>query len=132
MASNRKVKPVDLSAAVEKIMTAYGEDLQENIVAVNISVARATAKKLQQASRQAVGGTGQYAKGWTSKNENTRLTKKAVVYNAATPGLPHLLEFGHVSVVNGRRVGQAKPHPHIQAVEQEAVELYQKEVASKL
>lgn len=129
--ASRTVKPIDLSAAVEKILNAYGDDMRDNLAAITLSVARSTAKKLTQESRHKTGGSGKYAKGWGVTTENTRLTKRSVVHNKSTPGLPHLLEHGHI-MANGKRGGVARGGPHIGAVEQEAVALYQKEVKSQL
>ena len=124
----RKVKPVDMAAEIEKILKAYGDDVSENMAAITLSVARATAKDLNSKAAQKVGGSGRYSRGWGVTTENKRLTKTAVVHHKTTPGLPHLLEHGHIAA-NGERVGQRE---HIADVDREVEELFEREVISKL
>ena len=123
--ASEAVKPGNLSSAVQKILQKYEGDVEQNMGEITKKVAQKGARRLRSASKQAVGGTGKYAKGWAVTEENTRLSK-------TMPGLPHLLEHGHVSVVNGKRVGQAKAHEHILPVERELVEEYEREVLKKL
>ena len=124
----RKVKPVDMAAEIEKILKAYGDDVSENMAAITLSVARATAKDLNSKAAQKVGGSGRYSRGWGVTTENKRLTKTAVVHHKTTPGLPHLLEHGHIAA-NGKRVGQRE---HIADVDREVEESFEREVISKL
>ena len=122
------INPGNLSDAVQKILKHYEDDLNGNLAAVTLSVARETAKRLNRAAKAKIKGTGEYVKGWGTTTQNERLTKKAVVHHKTEPGLPHLLEYGHIAL-NGKRVGM---RPHIADVENEVVELYQKEILSKL
>lgn len=124
----RKVKPVDMAAEIEKILKAYGDDVSANMAAITLSVARATAKDLNSKAAQKVGGSGRYSRGWGVTTENKRLTKTAVVHHKTTPGLPHLLEYGHIAA-NGKRVGQRE---HIADVDQEVEDLFEKEIKAKL
>ena len=130
--ASEAVKPGNLSSAVQKILQKYEGDVEQNMGEITKKVAQKGAQRLRSASKQAVGGTGKYAKGWAVTEENTRLSKTAVIHHKTMPGLPHLLEHGHVSVVNGKRVGQAKAHEHILPVERELVEEYEREVLKKL
>lgn len=129
MARSQTVKSANLSDAVAKILNEYAEDFNRDLAAINVSIARETAKKLKAESRAKYKGTGYYSSGWTVTTENTRLTKKAIVHNGKAPGLPHLLEYGHLTR-GGKRAVPGRPH--IQGVEEEAVRLYEREVLSKL
>lgn len=126
--ANKKVRTVDMAAEIEKILQAYGDDVNQNMAAITLSVARATAKDLNSKAAQKVGGTGKYAKGWGVTTDNKRLTKTAVVHHKTMPGLPHLLEHGHIAA-NGRRVGQRE---HIGDVDEEVARLFEEEIVSKL
>ena len=74
--------------------------------------------------------TGHYAKGWRVKETafpNGDVTE--TVYNAAAPGLTHLLEDGHVTV-NGRRVaGKAHIAPAEQRAEANLMEGLERELS---
>ena len=124
----RAINPGNLSDEVQKILKQYGDDVAENLQEITVSVAKATAKKLNRVSKQKIGGTGYYSKGWGVTEEHSRIRKTAVVHHKTEPGLPHLLEYGHIAT-NGKRVGQRE---HIADVEREVLEEYQKEVLSKL
>lgn len=128
----KTVQPKDLEAEISKILDKYENQVQENLEAVTKEIAQKGAKQIQANARQMFGGTGKYAKGWTTTDTGKRFAPGRTIHHKSMPGLPHLLENGHVSVVNGRRVGQAKAHPHIAPVEEKIIEEYQKGVMSKL
>ena len=70
---------------------------------------------------------GKYASGWSFEVEKQRLYTVATLYNKK-PGLPHLLEFGHVTR-NGTKRGA---RPHISGVEQEIVKEYTDKLTKEL
>ena len=121
-----------LTAEINKILKDYEDDVIRNVEEISKKIAQKGAKKLSAASKKAVGGTGKYAKGWGVTEEKTRLGSSAVIHHKTMPGLPHLLEHGHIAVVNGQRVGQAQPHQHILPIEEELVSEFEKEVIAKL
>ena len=102
------------SFAVE-IMTAleeYRDDVGEAMEKVLPEVAKEAANMVKSG---APGRTGKYASGWRSKVEQSSVVSiDAVVFNAKTPGLPHLLEFGHAK----RNGGRTAAIPHIKPVEE--------------
>lgn len=62
--------------------------------------------------------SGDYAKNWSYKTRKVMYNNVYVIYNKApTYRLTHLLENGHRIVVNGKKVGDADPQPHIGDVE---------------
>lgn len=120
----------DLEKALGKVLDDYEnevfDDMQEAIKAttkVGVRAIKADSPKK----------SGKYASGWTSKMETGRLSAQGTIYNAKTPGLPHLLEHGHV-IRNGtgRTFGNVKAYPHIAAVEQRVIEFYQQNIKERL
>lgn len=123
----RKI-PVDkLTQEVDKILSEYGGDVQGNLNTIVGQMSKKGAQTLRQQSKATFGGTGKYAKGWTSTVETGRVSAQGTIYNK-TPGLPHLLENGH-ALRNGGRV-QGKPH--IKPVEEALVREFESKVKSKL
>ena len=81
--------PADrLSAEVEKILNEYGENVQQNLGDIVKAMSKKGASTLRSQSRQAVGGTGAYAKGWTLTAQTGRVSAQGTIYNADLPGLP--------------------------------------------
>ena len=115
------------AADVSKILAEYQDSVKENLDLITKTVARKGALAVKRASGQ-FGGSGEYAKGWSSKVVNGRLKIEGAIYNKSKPGLPHLLEYGHALKNGGRMPGRV----HIAPVEQQVIELYEKEVLSKL
>lgn len=131
MASNKKASVVNFSDTLAKILDQYGADVKNNLEEITKSVGQKTAKQLKSASG-IFDGSGAYARGWACTMQKTRLGSTAVIHHKTLPGLPHLLEHGHVSIVHGRRVGSVKGREHIAPIEQQAIDMYEKEVISKL
>lgn len=115
------------AADVLKILSEYAGSVKENLDEVTKAVAKKGAQAVRRAAAGAVGGSGKYARGWTSKVEVGRLGVSGVIYNK-TPGLPHLLEYGHANRGGGRTPGR----PHIAPAEEQIVKEYEEEVKSKL
>lgn len=102
----------DLEAAFNKVVNEFKKEVNEALDSACQEVADEAEQKLHESSPVL---TGYYAKGWT-------VTKKAgsasyEVHNATDYQLTHLLEKGHDIVVNGKKVGHAKPRKHIKKVE---------------
>ena len=120
--------PIDrLSAEVNKVLTEYGDEIQENVndAARRVTKAGAKAVKGNAQSLFRIGkGEKNYAKGWTSKFETGRLSAQGIIYNKDLPGLPHLLEHGHANRNGGRTPGRE----HIAPVEQKIIEDFEKAV----
>lgn len=123
----RKIPLDKLTQEVDKILSEYGGDVQGNLNTIVGQMSKKGAQTLRQQSKATFGGTGKYAKGWTSTVETGRVSAQGTIYNK-TPGLPHLLENGH-ALRNGGRV-QGKPH--IKPVEEALVREFESKVKSKL
>lgn len=123
----RKI-PVDkLTQEVDKILSEYGGDVQGNLNTIVGQMSKKGAQTLRQQSKNTFGGTGKYAKGWTSTVETGRVSAQGTIYNKS-PGLPHLLENGHALRGGGRTPGR----PHIKPVEEALVREFESKVKSKL
>ena len=110
--------PADqLQKAINKILKEYGDDVYNRTEELTKAFAKKGAQAVKSAASSAVGGTGKYAKGWTSQVEIGRLSAVGTIYNR-TPGLPHLLEHGHAKRGGGRVSGRT----HIAPVEEKLVE----------
>lgn len=116
------------SADIAKILEEYGDDIAQNIEEVTTQIGKKAAQAVKKSAQNVVNGK-EYASGWTSEVEKTRLSTTATVYNKKLAGLAHLLEHGHV-IRNGtgRTYGTTKEYVHIEPVEQEVVEEYEKEI----
>lgn len=122
MARN-KGKAGDLEKMVGEILSQYREGVVESLDEATKKVAKEGVTELKDVSLSTFGGSGTYAKGWTSTVETGRVSAQGTIYNK-TPGLPHLLENGHANRGGGRTPGR----PHIAPVEEKIITAYQKEV----
>lgn len=105
-----------LSAQVTEVLEKYSNDVTEQMHAVFKKEASKARSELKAASPR---DSGDYAAGWAVKDESTRMTVDYTIYNK-TPGLPHLLEFGHtIRNGTGRSFGFGGARPHIAAVNDE-------------
>lgn len=121
--------PIDrLSAEINKILTEYGEQVQQDVDEAAQRVTKAGVKAVKGNSKGTFGGTGKYAAGWTSKFEKGRLSSQGIIYNGTVPGLPHLLEHGHANRNGGRTSGREHTGP----VEQKIIEDFEKAVKAAI
>ena len=130
-----KKTPLDKMAdAIAGILDEYSENLQDNLVTVTEQVAKKGAQALNRQSK-AEFGSGEYSRGWKVETEgknHRQLVFSSTIYNEH-PGLPHLLEHGHVTRNGtGRTFPPTPAHEHIKPVEEELIETYEREVVSKL
>ena len=112
----------NFAASIQKILDEYQNDIVKDTGKLVKKLGQKGAKAVKSASGQ-FGGTGNYAQGWTSQYEETRLSKSATIYNK-TAGLPHLLENGHALRNGGRVAGRT----HIAPVEQELIQEFTKAI----
>ncbi len=117
-------------ASVAAMLDAYGLEVAKNLEEITKEYAKRGAKEVKAASQQF---GGHYANGWTSRFETGRYSAQGTIYNQTVPGLPHLLEHGHVTRNGtGRTFGQTPAHPHIAAAEQKISESYYENVVKNL
>lgn len=116
------------------ILNEYTGEVGENLGRITEEMGKKGRQALRRESKAKLKThTGEYAKGWQLKVEKRRMKTTATLYNDQY-SLPHLLEYSH-KVKNrkgGPVIGQTQPHPHIEPVEMELVELFEREVMKKL
>ena len=121
----------DLSKAIQKTLAEYEGVTIDNMKA---AVDKASKEAVRELKSSSPNRTGAYAKSWAAKK--ARLTNKwayqKTVYNKEHYRLTHLLEKGHkvVGAKNGRTWVDARPH--IEKVEQKAVETLVNEMKETL
>lgn len=117
--------PVDkLSAEIADILAEYGQDVEAEMEEAVKKVSKAGAKALRFKAKQTFKGSGAYAKGWTSTVETGGHSAQGVIYNKDLPGLPHLLEHGHLNRDGSRTPGRA----HISVIEEQIIQDFTLEV----
>ena len=127
--AHKKVPADRLSAEIKSILAEYGAAVDENMGEIVRQVTASGAKALRAESRQKFPkGSGAYAKGWKAKTDTKKKTKQGIIYNADLPGLPHLLEHGHVNRDGSRTPGRV----HIKTIEDEVIKNFEQEVTQKL
>ena len=129
----RKTAIDKLAEDIGKILNEYQDDVKGNLSEIVTQTARKGAQAMRRASKQVTEThTGDYYKGWTSLVDQGRLFTTAVIYNNH-PGLPHLLEYGHVTRNGTDRVFRPTPgREHIEPIAEEITQTFVKEVQSKL
>lgn len=121
----------DLSKAIQKTLAEYEGVTVDSMKAAVDKASKEAVRELKGSSPKR---TGEYAKSWAAKK--ARLTNKwayqKTVYNKEHYRLTHLLEKGHkvVGAKNGRTWVDARPH--IEKVEQKAVETLLNEMKETL
>lgn len=111
---------------INKVLSMYTKNVNTTMQSVFDITARDAANKLKQTSPK---DKGDYARNWAVKKE----AGKAIVYNKKpTYRLTHLLENGHDVVVNGQKVGRAKPQVHISPVDEWVQDEVQKRLQEAL
>lgn len=120
--------PIDkLDTAISKILSEYAESVTKDVKALSREFAKNGAQAVKQGAQGLFGGTGEYARSWTSTFEETRLSAQGIIYSKV-PGLPHLLEFGHAKRGGGRVAGRS----HIAPVEEKLADEFEKAVRESL
>lgn len=133
-----KVTIDNFDKAIEKILDDYSGEVNKNVDLITKRVGQRGAQLLRNESASTFPvptsnrkSTGKYASGWTAKTEKSRLYTTVTIYNK-TPGLPHLLEHGHIVKAGGRVAGKAPAYVHIAPVETKIINEYEREVINKL
>lgn len=123
------ITPDQLAERLQKILSEYQDDVERTADECIREIAKEGRRALKANSPKQ---GGEYAKGWSFEVEKHRLYTLATLYNK-TPGLPHLLEFGHVSRNGtGRTYGSVKAIPHIAGVEQSIIQEYTSKLTREL
>lgn len=115
-----------LADAIEEILDEYEDEISRGAKECVQQAAKDSVKALRQTSPKK---TGKYAKGWTADVTEGRLHAEATIYNSAKPGLPHLLEHGHVTRNGtGRTFRPTSAHVHVAPVEEALIADFEKAI----
>lgn len=117
---------------IKEILNDYSSDIQEGITQAAIKVAEDGKNKLKTTSPKRKKGGGDYRKGWRVDKRSGKGFVHTTIHNATHPQLTHLLEkphairnqYGTWGTYNPQRSGTV----HIEPVEQECIQIFQKDV----
>lgn len=123
----RRIKPDQLQTEIMGILNEYNNNVTEGTKEAVKKVVKFGVNEVRAASRS-FGGSGKYARGWTSQVESGRLSAQGAIYNGKTPGLPHLLENGHAK----RGGGFVSGRTHIKPVEEEVNRIFEETVKKNI
>lgn len=130
-----KIKASDLESAVKDILSDYADDVSNSMEKITKEITKKGVEALKGESESKFGVSNRkkkYARTWTSKTESKIGYSSGTIYNTQ-PGLPHLLEYGHVlRNGTGRNYGHVAGREHIATVENELIRLFEEEVRTKL
>ena len=104
------------------ILNNYEEELGVEVHETFKAVGKETAVELKDKSQQLFHHKSQrhYADGWTSKLSGNGMDTVVTIYNKLKPGLTHLLENGHMILINGINHGRSREFKHIEPAEKQA------------
>lgn len=134
----RKTSIDRLTSDIGRILADYGDDVRGNMTDITDEMARKGAKALRsKAGETFPTAGGHYARDWkaeTSGKKRHQVVKwSSVIYNDGHYQLAHLLEHGHVTRNGtGRTYAPTPAHTHIEPVEEELVNAFEREVRAKL
>ena len=119
------MKVDELANAVMKELRNYSQDVTDALKEECLDVAKTTVNTLKSTSPRR---TGKYARGWKQTTTYERRDDIRVTVHNSRYQLTHLLENGH-ALVNGGRVSGI---PHIGPAEQQASELLERKVKTRI
>ena len=132
MASRRKVTLENLDKAIADILNQYQGEVVDKTKEITAVVTKTGAQALKNESLTQFNNVdlprGRYGSGWTSQVETGRFSAQGTIYNSKYPGLPHLLEYGHLNRDGSRTPGR----PHIEPVEEQLEQLLMQGLEGKL
>ena len=125
----KKVTVDGLADAVMDILDEYDREAGADVKKV---VRRVANKCKRDISAGAPQGPGGYKNSWATKQ--TKLTDHAmeITIYSRKPGLPHLLEHGHVMIAHGKVLGTGGARPHIGRAEQTAKKKLEQDIRREL
>lgn len=92
----RSVSIAELPSALQEIVGEFGRELTAQMKADVQIAGEVCARTTQDMAGSVLGGTGEYAGGWTHDSEEEAHAFYDVTHNTSQPSLTHLLEKGHM------------------------------------
>ena len=131
--ARQKLTADNFSEQVSKILKDYEGDITDSVGEISLKIGKSGAQAIKNEANTKFNDVhlqkGRYGSGWKAEiTEQTRLKTVVTIHNAKYPGLPHLLEYGHLTR-NGKRT---TPRPHIKPVEDQITKEFETEVVAKL
>lgn len=113
-----------IEAQLYEIMNEFEEEMGEKVEADFKAIGKETATDLKQRSKALFHHRGKkhYADGWTSKVTGKGLDSAVKIFNNKKPGLTHLLENGHMILIDGHNYGRSRAFKHIEPAERQATQ----------
>lgn len=119
------MKADDLGKAILKELRGYSKEVQGDMDKVADEVADEVVEKLKNESPKSNRKSGgAYAGSWKKSKDKGKI----IIHNKEHYRLTHLLERGHAK----RNGGRTKAMPHIEPVEQFAIETFPKKLEERL
>ncbi|MBR2653342.1 MAG: hypothetical protein IKD59_02195 [Lachnospiraceae bacterium] len=140
MASRRKVTLENLDDAIADILKQYEGDVVDKTKEITAAVTKEGVQAIKNESLMKFSNVdlprGRYGSGWTSQLETGRFSAQGIIYNSKYPGLPHLLEHGHIVRTTGKRTPGSKDEvegvEHIAKVEEKITQEYIQKIEAGL
>lgn len=134
--AKKRIAADNLEVIVQETLNKYGTEVKQTLDTITKEVVKNGVQALKTESAETFGTTRKrkkkYAQTWTSRLETNVLSTQGIIYNTQ-PGLPHLLENGHVSRNGtGRTFGTVKGRPHIAKVRAEIERTLLEEIGARL
>lgn len=137
--ANKRVKGLaGLEQAIDEVLKEYSDEVSQITGEVIVESAKEGARAIKDDANQIFDprnrpSKGRYGTGWTVTVEESRLETVAYIHNKKYPGLPHLLEFGHL-IRGGMRTmkDRTKARPHIEPVRDKLEDELQRKLMVKL
>ena len=110
----------DMAQQLNEILTEARQEIVEITETSMRAIAKETSQRIKTDAsiKRGLHRSGDYARGWTMKQQKKRGEIVGfVVYNRTKPGLTHLLEKGHVIRNKYGEYGRTNGIPHISTAE---------------
>ena len=123
-----KIKPGDLAIEISAIYDQYSDEVVKALPDITKKAAKVAKDSLK---ANAPSKTGEYKDSFTSKTTQNSSSISIEVYSKK-PGLPHLLEYGHVIKNQYGVYGRTSARPHWAPAEEAANEEFEKQLQKKM
>lgn len=124
--ARQKVTAETLGSAINEILDDYAngvyDSMQEVVHEAGKKGAQAIKNKANAIFVDHHGANGRYGSGWKVVDDKGRLSARSIIYNEKFPGLPHLLEYGHLNRDGSRTPGREHIQPVVDTLERELFE----------
>lgn len=129
MSGHIRVKPGQLGDELNKIIQEYSDEV---VRAMPDAVKKAANECVKSLKSNAPVHTGKYKNSFKKKATKTSSSETTYEVYSSIPGLPHLLEFGHVVKNQHGVYGVSPAHPHWAPAEEAANKVLEEEIQKKV